>query len=145
MPKWGSVCLLGLLCLAVPAAPATVAEERAALEALTVLVLAPAEGRAVVRKPDGELQSLGVGDLLPGTPERVTAILPDRLVAQAAPSRGGIPARRFWVYRQHGDGKTRVQVLDREPQPHPPIYRPQETPPPPGARSAQGAEVKHGR
>src|SRR5581483_4640793 len=144
MPKWGFVCLLGALCLAVPATPATVAEERAALEALTVLALAPAEGRAVVRKADGDLQSLGVGDLLPGTAERVSAILPDRLVAQAAPSRGGIPARRFWIYRQPGEGgKTRVQVLDREPRPRPPVFRPQETPPPPGARSAQGTEVKH--
>ncbi len=146
MPKWGSVCLLGMLGLAVPATPATVAEERASLEALTVLVLAPAEGRAVVRRADGELAILGVGDLLPGSAERLIAILPDRLVAQVAPARGGVPARRFWIYRQHGDGKTRVQVLDREPPPHPPVYRPQPQPSPStGARPAKGTGVKHGR
>lgn len=96
-------------------------------EAVTVLLLAPVEGRAVVQGSDGELHLLAVGDVLPGAKARVTGILPDRLVI--VEDREDKPAakqpRTLWLYRERlADGRTRVQILDPERPAGPPVLRP---------------------
>jgi hypothetical protein len=141
MAKWGSVYLLGL-CFALRGGAATLPEERASLEALKVLVLAPAEGRAVVQGAEGELHLLGLGDTLPGSSERIVAILSERLIAEGLPTKTGAPPRRFWIYRHRdSDGKTRVQAVDREAPPRPPVFRPLPAEPVKGKHK----EATHGR
>jgi hypothetical protein len=145
MPKQGSVvsCWL-LLSVVLAALPAGAAETRNAFEELAVLVLAPVEGRAVVQAADGEIHLLAPGDALPDLEARVVQILPDRLVVEEPPARRGAPPRRVWIYRERdAAGRTRVQVLDPEAPPQPPLQKPQ--PPAPVSPEAAGMEVHHGR
>jgi hypothetical protein len=131
-----------LLLAMIPAAHATEVKAETVYENVVVLVLAPVDGRAVVQDHDGELHLLVVGDALPETAATVVQILGDRLVVEE-PADGPAPARRVWIYRERdAEGRARVQVLDPEAPPQPPVYRPLPLDPPaPGS----GVEVKHGR
>src|SRR5690242_8977337 len=101
-----------------------------AYENVVVLVLAPVDGRAVVQGQEGDLHLLTVGDALPETEATVVQILDDRLVVEE-PAAGPSPGRRVWIYRERdAEGRTRVQILDPEAPPQPPVYRPLPVDPP---------------
>jgi hypothetical protein len=91
------------------------------LEEITILVLAPVEGRAVLKLPGGELVRLAVGDAVPGSEAVVRSVLPDKLVVEQV-SRG--QTRTVWMIPGGADAATRLRVLDPRPPAEPEILIP---------------------
>ena len=59
------------------------------LESLTVMALAPLDGRTGVKTADGKMQVLKIGDTIPGTQATVKQVLTDRLVVEEAIDKDG--------------------------------------------------------
>ncbi|MEA2560176.1 MAG: hypothetical protein QOH06_1680 [Acidobacteriota bacterium] len=98
---------------------------RIPFEDLTVVAIdpasAPAEARAVLQLPGGELQVVMPGEELRAAGVRIRKILPDRLIIDEV----GGSRRQAWIFRARPGERSRVQVLDRERPAVPPIVKPQ--------------------
>lgn len=106
------------------AAPPISAGETLRPEELSVLALAPADGRAVVQKPDGSLLLMRVGDEIAAAGLTLRKVLPDRAVLEEKASRPGAARRRIWIFRAEEGKPSRVQVLDPERPAETPVVRP---------------------
>ena len=91
---------------------------------LTVVAIdpasAPAEARAVLQFPNGELRAVMPGAELREAGVRIRKILPDRLIVDEIDG----SRRQIWIFRARPGERSRVQVLDRERPAPPPIVKP---------------------
>jgi hypothetical protein len=99
--------------------------DRIPFEDLTVVAIdpgsAPAEARAILQLPSGELQVVMPGAELREAGLRVRKILPNRLIADEIDG----SRRQVWIFRAPPGERSRVQVLDLERPAQPPIVKPQ--------------------
>ncbi|MDH3599208.1 MAG: hypothetical protein OEU26_06160 [Candidatus Tectomicrobia bacterium] len=97
--KWAMACAFSFL-FAMPS------EAGGELERLTVVALAPVDGRAVIKLPDGEMQVVQPGDQLLGDAITVVQVLTDKLVVEEHLNPRGTPAlkRLAWVYQAPVNG-----------------------------------------
>lgn len=86
------------------------------LEAYAVMVLSPADGRAVVKSADGKMQVVQAGDRLEGSKAVVVQVLADKLVLELALMSDEHPGRKdmIWLYKAV-EGRSHVQHLQRAP------------------------------
>jgi len=122
-PRRGRLRLLARALVLGTALIAAVASA-AQLEELGVLAVAPADGRAVVQMPDGELRLLAVGDEIPEAGLTLRKVLPDRAVLEEKAARPGAARRRIWIFLAEEGRPSRVQVLDPERPAEMPMVRP---------------------
>lgn len=92
------------------------------LSRLALLLLSPDDGLAVLERPDGELLTVGLHEVVPGTAARVVGVREDRLVLEERSAKG--PQRTVWMSREPATGQTRLQVLERKQPPLPPVLLP---------------------
>jgi hypothetical protein len=98
--------------------------DRIPFEDLTVVAIdpasAPAEARAVLQLPSGELRVVMPGAELREAGVRIRKILPDRLIVDEVDG----SRRQVWIFRALPGERSRVQVIDRERPAQPPIVKP---------------------
>lgn len=108
--KWAMACAFSFLMV-------MSSEAGGELERLTVVALAPMDGRAVIKLPDGEMQVVQPGDQLPGATITVVQVLTDKLVVEERlnPSRTSALKRLAWIYQAPASGGySRVVRLRQE-------------------------------
>ncbi len=83
---------------------------------LSVIALAPLDGRAVLRGPDAILQLIQQGDQLPGTQATLLQVLPDKLIVEDQITEPKTPLKTqiVWIYRAPTDGgRSRILRLKK--------------------------------
>lgn len=112
-----SLTLKWAMAFAFPLLMAMPSEAGGELERLIVVALAPMDGRAVIKLPDGEMQVVQPGDQLLGDAITVVQVLTDKLVVEERLKPSGTPAlkRLAWVYQAPvNGGYSRVVRLQPE-------------------------------
>ena len=83
------------------------------LEELAVRALNPVDGLAVLQGPEGDLQTVRVGDTLRNGYGRVVNVLEDRLVVETLAATEG--KRTLWLFKADpSQKKSRIVTLDRK-------------------------------